>query len=183
MEPQLAHALAKMRVGPMFDWNDLRYFLAVARNGSLGNAAASSASTNRRSSAGCRRWKRRWAARSQYVSGRLSPDRPRVRSCWRIRESRPASPLLQRQDRHAGSRRHRSGQTDQPCHRRAAHHQFRPSRSISFPLRRDRDRAHYGAARSRSLQRRSRHRDTWLRVPRTVHWSAGRSTTCMRDYR
>jgi DNA-binding transcriptional LysR family regulator len=32
-------ALAKMRVVPMFDWNDLRYFLAVAHHGSLGSAA------------------------------------------------------------------------------------------------------------------------------------------------
>jgi DNA-binding transcriptional LysR family regulator len=29
-----------MRVEPMFDWNDLRYFLAVARHGSLASAAA-----------------------------------------------------------------------------------------------------------------------------------------------
>jgi molybdate transport repressor ModE-like protein len=31
--------LAKMRIERMFDWNDLRYFLAIARGGSTGSAA------------------------------------------------------------------------------------------------------------------------------------------------
>ena len=31
--------LAKMRVAQMLDWNDLRYFLAIARGGSIENAA------------------------------------------------------------------------------------------------------------------------------------------------
>jgi DNA-binding transcriptional LysR family regulator len=35
----LPNAHAKMRVVNVFDWNDLRYFLAIARQGSTGAAA------------------------------------------------------------------------------------------------------------------------------------------------